>query len=212
MSGGEVSLGREWFKACEEYHIQEANERPQDREAKYEERFATNRLLAADFTMLMTAKSDGKINEEQFRRDGGLLIDRLVAVGHGLESAFTTSSGTLSELPTITMSNRRDLTEYPHASSLPAEEFLTLNFVLLDYWTLELPMRVHVLRQDPVELAPIALKLCRTVDVIQRTDQGRRSAIISCQGAICIASLFLPRDKECIDWSRRRYAAIEELG
>lgn len=216
MSGGETVLGREWFAVCADHYSRQARERPNDLGARFEEYFATSRLLATDVTLHFASKTKNTTSDEQFAKDNIKLTERLAGFGHNLEIAFDDPDCFVKSFPDAPPPQPEDITEYREPGYLYGGPYFTMNFVLIDFWAIDLMFRYQLSlaqRQQPsAELTEIALKKCRLFEAIEHYDQGPPGAMLGCQASLGIASLFLPKDDRHTNWCRRKYALIEQKG
>lgn len=216
MSGGQTNLGREWFAACKEFYVRQAKDRPDDLGAKFEEFFSTSRVLATDVTLLIAAKARGEIGDEEFDSRAAELLSQYEVYGDTVGNAFNDPSNYVKNLPNAPPPSDSDITDYHDPNFLFGGELFTMNFVLLDYWAIELMFKYQLTtaqrHQSPEELVGIAFKKCKMIEALQYCDQGPPGVILGCQASLGIASLFLPKDQKHIDWCRRKFALIEQLG
>ena len=136
--------------------------------------------------------------------------------GSIVENAFREHSNFIKDLPNAPPRKDSDITDYHDPNFLFGGELYTMNFVLLDYWAIELMFKYQLMtaqrNQSPEELTEIAFKKCKMIEALQYCDQGPPGGILGCQASLGIASLFLPKDQKHIDWCRRKYALVEQLG
>lgn len=216
LSGGGLSLSLEWFEACREYHSRTARDRPHDIEAKIEEYIATIRLLGAELTTLLVMKSSVGRSHKQFEDESKRLLQRFKVVEYQLASACNNVPDSINGLSGV--SPWSAVTTFDSVSGLEAPralflgETFAMNFVLLDFWTAELTMGQHTSKQHSAESEAIALRMCSVIDAIESSDEAPKGALLACQSPVGIAGLFLPRDQECIDWSCKKFSALEQLG
>ena len=212
MSGGSTNLPQEWVEASLEYHKREARANPHDLSARFEECFAMNRALAADFTILMKTKLKNEIAYDRFIVQANQLMEQITAFGKKLRNMFTDSSTSAKSCFMVSLPDDLRHMDSDGATPFYSNELFTMNFVLLDFWTVELMVKQQILQESQFKLAPIALKQCSMVEAVQVSDQARTGALIACQAAIGMASLFLPQEQRYIDWVRRKFASIEQSG
>ncbi len=217
MSGSETRLGREWFAACHDHYRAQAQDRPDDLGAKFEDYFATSRLLATDVALLFAGKVGGKISDEDFAASVQDLLGKFQTFGRMLEDAFTDPASYVKDFPGAPPpGNKEEITNFRDPYFLRAGELFTMNFVLLDFWAIDLMFKYNVTKVHGTpptsELTSIALKTCKMFEAIQYSQAGPPGAIIGCQASLGIASLFLPKDEKHTSWCRQKYATIERLG
>jgi len=82
-------LGREWFDACAEFYKRQARDKPNDFGARFEDMFATSRLIATDIALLLASKGTGEKSDEQFAYEVRALTDQMDDFGQQLDTAFT---------------------------------------------------------------------------------------------------------------------------
>lgn len=217
MAGGETALGREWFAAAAEFYTRQVQDRPNDLGARFEDFFATCRLLATDVTLLMAAKTKNNINDEQFQSGVQHLTQQFAKFGNTISNAFTDPSCFAKSFPRAPNGpGEEDLFDFRDPNFLYAGEFSTMNFVLLDHWAIDLMFRyqVRMISGQPLtpELRAIALKKCKMFEAIQYGEEGGPMAMLGSQASLGILALFLPKDQKHTAWCRRKFADIERLG
>lgn len=215
MSGGATSLGREWFAANHHYHEMQVKETGEDRAAMFDYYFATSRLLATDTALLLAAKANKTVNDEDFVSQTTRLSAQFEEFGARLESAFKEGATYVESFPKAPPPSDRDITDYRDPHFLYAGDLFTMNFVLMDFFAAQL-MFIYQLaainqQHDPRATA-IALKKCKLFEAIQYCDEGPPGAVLGAQASLGIAALFLPKDEKHISWCRRKLASIEQLG
>lgn len=215
MSGGETVLGREWFAACEDFYRKQSRERPNEIGCKFQEWFSTTRLLATDVALLFANKAKG-MEEEQFVAELRKLNDQFDRLGHTLETTFTDPSCFVKDFPRAPPPNPDDITDYRDPNFLYREDMYPHNYVLIDFWAIEMMFRFQSLsaqRLPPsAELTTIALNQCKMFEAVEYSNDGPEGKILGCQASLGIASLFLPKDTKHTDWMRKKFALIEQNG
>ncbi|EME38245.1 hypothetical protein DOTSEDRAFT_161080 [Dothistroma septosporum NZE10] len=216
MSGGETALGREWFAAAADFYTRQTRDRPQDLGARFEEYFATSRLLATDVTLLFAAKTQNNISDEQFMSSIQQLSVSFADFGSTIETAFTDSSCFVKRFPRAPAAQQDNMFNYRDPNFLYAGELSTMNFVLLDHWAIELMFKYQVTLATGQALSPdlteLALKKCKMFEAIQYGEESGPAAVLGCQASLGILALFLPKDQPHIMWCRRKFVDIEQLG
>ena len=216
MAGGATSLDREWFASCHEFYRRQARDRPEDLGARFEEYFATSRLLATDVTLLLATKSKHEASDEQFASQSRELIGQYERFRHMLETTFSTASNYIKSFPRAPSPNDVDITDFRDPNFLYGGELFTMNYILIDFWSIELMFKHQLAtaqqQQPPAELIELALNQCKMFEAIEYCDQGSPGALLACQASLGIASLFLPKTKRYIDWCRRKFTLIEQMG
>ncbi|KAK5119621.1 hypothetical protein LTR85_007450 [Meristemomyces frigidus] len=216
MSGGQTCLEREWFASCADFYHRQARDRPSDLGAKFEDYFATSRLLATDVALLFSGQTKDTITDEQFAGDTANVMTQFANFGRTIQTAFTDPSCFAKTFPNTQDPPQDEITDFRDPNFLYAGELFTMNFVLIDFWAIELMFKYQLTmaqrQQPPPELTEIALKKCKMFEAIEHSDQGPPGAVLGCQASLGIASLFLPKDKMHTDWCRRKFALIEQNG
>lgn len=216
LSGGGNSLGYEWFQACREYHSQVARDRPDDFEAKVEEYFSGNRLLAAELSELMSTVHKAERSHAQLAEDSRRLMEKVKAHERELATVYIGSSHSIDDISATSPLTDIITIDSPFGSDRPMRSYsgdnFAMNFVLLDFWNAEIMITKQTSEHSTADLEAIAFKQCKMIDAIVSSDEGPKGAILPCHAPIGLASLFLPRTQECIDWSRRMFAALEQSG
>ena len=216
MGGGETKLSREWFAACEQHYRRQSRDRPGDVPAKIEDFLCAGRLLATDSTLLFSAKKKGTISDEEFTGKTRELLQQYADFGRTLETTFADPANFVKSFPNAPPPSEDDITDYHDPNFLYVEELFTMNYVLLDFWAIDLNFK-HQLAgahgQGPTpEMESLALKKCKMIEAIECSGLGLKGALLGCHGSLGIASLFLPKDKKHTDWCRRNFALMEQHG
>lgn len=215
LSGGETTLDREWFSASAEFYKRQTRDKPNDLASKFEEYFATIRLLATDVALLFASKTRNTISDEQFASGVESLSNSLQEFGNIVENVFTEESCFVKAFPRAPPRGQDDLFNYQDPNFLFGAEYAAMNFVLLDYWAIDLMFkyRLSLATGSPPspELAEIAMKKCKMIEAIHY-GQELPVAILGCQASLGIQCLFLPKEERFISWARRKFVCIEQLG
>lgn len=208
-------MDREWFSASADFYIRQTRDRPNDLGARFEEYFATSRLLATDVILLFASKTKGAVSDEQFMSNVESLSKRFEEFGNAIESAFTDPSCYAKDYPRAPPRSDNDLFDYQDSNFLYGGEYATMNFVLIDHWAIDLMFKFQLslaMGQAPSpEFAEIAMKKCKLFEAIQYGDESPAAAL-GCQASLGIQCLFLPKEERYIQWARRKFASIEQLG
>lgn len=211
MSGEEVHLSRDWFEAAEQYYANEVADDPDNLGAKFEELFATNRILAYDFTVLTTAKLGNGISAEECERRSRILIDRIDAFSSKLQSMVPYNPAYVETSSSPQTGNAMSATPKSETDVFYKGQYFTMNFVLLDFWTVELMARQQISQADSSSLSTTALKVRRMVEQMHHHPSSPTGALLACQAAVGIATIFL-ETTEHIEWARHTLNAIEQSG
>ena len=219
MSGGETVLGREWFASCAEYYKRTARDRPNDVGARFEGFFATSRLLATDVALTFASKTKNNISDEEFMTQIANLMQQFDTFGETIQTAFTDPSCFVKSFGSEATQSEDDITDFLDPNFLYEGELFTMNYVLIDFWAIELMFKYQLAmaqrqppQPPPSRLLDLSLKNCKMFEAIEVYDKGPRGAVLGCQASLGIASLFLPKDKRHTDWCRRKFALIEQNG
>jgi hypothetical protein len=216
MGGGETKLSREWFAACQEHYQRQSRDRPDDLSAKLEDLLCSSRLLATDSTLLFAGRKKGTVGDEEFETKTRELLQRYADFGHMIETTYAEPSNFVKSFPYAPPPSEDDITDFRDPNFLYKEELFTMNHVLLDFWAIDLNFQHQLTiarQQSPTpEMQALALKKCKMIEAIEQSRLGQKGALLGCQASLGIASVFLPKDKKHIDWCRRKYALIEQLG
>lgn len=214
MSGSATTLSRDWFAACQEHYQRQSRDRPEDVGVKFEEFFSTTRLLSSDLTLLFAEVKKGALSDDEFARRTRELLGRFANFGNTLETTFTDPSNYVKSFPNATPPSEDDITDFRDPHFLLAGELFTMNYVLIDFWALDLMFKYQLSlaqQQAPsAEMTQLALKKCKMFEAIE-SDEGP-AAVLGCQASLGMAALFLPKDEKHTDWCRRKCALIERLG
>lgn len=216
IAGGQTLLGRDWYAAQTDFYTRQAQARPDDLGARFEDFFASTRLLATDVTSLIAGRMAGTIGDDHFVNEVNRLDGQITSFGGLLESAFTEPSYFIKSLPSAPPPSDSDISDFRDPNFLYGGDLFTMNYVLLDFWAIKLNfkhqlMLVQGLKPGP-ELTAIALKKSKMFEALQYSDQLPPGGILGCQASHGLASLFLPRDRKHTMWARRNFALIEQNG
>lgn len=216
MSGYKTVLGREWFAAHTDYYKRQARDRPNDIGARFEEYFATTRLLATDVALIFAAKTKGDMSDQEFGERCQELAGDMAQFAQTLETAYTKSSYFVKSFP-------KAIPPYPEQSWNPrdpdflyAGDMFTMNFVLIDFWAIHLMFKYQMTMAQQLppsgDLQELAFKMCKMVDATECYDQSPLGSLLGTQASLGIASLFLPKDEMHKMWCRRYFAVVEQKG
>lgn len=218
MSGSQTVLGREWFAAQYDYYTRQAKNKPNDRGSKFEEHFATSRLLATDVALLFAGKVTGSVSDQDFGEGIAKLTTGFADFRNALDTVYH------SESATFVQSFPKPIPPFPKESwnaledprFLYADGMFTMNFVMIDFWAIHLMFQyqcaVAQRQAPPPELYELACKVCKMIDALESSDQSPPGALLGAQASLGIASLFLPKDEMHKDWCRRKFALVEQKG
>lgn len=208
-------MDREWFAASADFYKRQSKDKPTDLGARFEEYFATSRLLATDVTLLFAAKTKNTISDEQFSNSVASLSKDFEDFGRTIENAFTDSSSFVKAFPRAPPRSEDDLFDYQDPKFLYGGEYSTMNFVLIDHWAIDLMFKYQLslaMEQPPSpELTEIAMKKCKMFEAIQHGEESP-AAVLGCQASLGIQCLFLPKEQRYTQWARQKFARIEQLG
>nr|POE87896.1 hypothetical protein CFP56_11125 [Quercus suber] len=216
LSGGQLRLERVWYTTLVDFYARRARHQAEDLDVMFDEYFATIRLLATDAARLVTAKNQNMISEEQYAAETVGLVARYNTFHLRLNSTFTDSSYFVKDWPRGPQPEDDFIVDFRDPNFLFGSDFFVMNYVLIDFWTVDLNLRLQVASMqgslNPPEFTELAIKICKMLDAIQYSDQGPLGAVIGCQAGLGMASLFLPKDPKHVNWLRRRFALIEQHG
>lgn len=216
MAGGVPALERTWFSASADFYQRSSQDNPNDLGARFEEYFATSRLLAADVMTLFDSNAKNAISDEQFAAGVEKLSVDFAEFSRTIATAFIDPSCFVKSFPDTSAEGDEDLFDFRDPNFLYAGELSTMNFVLLDQWAIELMFKYQVTlltgQAPSVDLTEIAMKKCKMFDAIQYGGEGGPTAVLGAQASLGIQSLFLPKEMRYTMWCRRKFARIEQLG
>ncbi|KAH7121191.1 hypothetical protein B0J11DRAFT_551654 [Dendryphion nanum] len=213
QSGGEAMLSRDWYVAVHEYYSQSALEDPSNLTLKYEERFAYSRLVAKDASDLFSRKARGLSSDAEF-------MTQLPIVSEKMKSLETIDPVLLDAKDYVTdLQGKPDpddiVDPYEHNVIWKGDRW-TSNYLLLDMYGIVLMWHVQIsmaMRKpfDP-EATKLAWKACQVFEAVCLYQDAPPGAIIEAHATMAIATLFLPKDPQTIQWSRRIFAKVESSG
>jgi hypothetical protein len=216
MSGSHTALGRDWCTALHDFYQQEAAVRPGDPSAFLKSYFTKTRVLAADVTILFAERKRGTISDGHFVNEYKRLLLEFATTSESLEGAFVDSAQFVTAFPKSPPPSQDDISEFRDPRFLYAGELAPLNFVLMDFWSVELTFKYQVCltqAQAPSqECKALALKICKLFEALQYGDTGPVGGIVGAQAGLGIAALCLPSDDKHTWWLRRKFAVVEEHG
>ena len=182
MSGGETRLGREWFASCADFYKRQTLDRPNDLGVRFEGFFATSRLMAMDVALMFAAKTRNAITDEQFAHDTSDLMGQFERFNHAIQTAFTGSSCFANTYPKAPPPSDDDITDFRDPEFLYAGDLFTMNYILIDFWAIELMFKYQLAlarrEQLSPELADIAFKKCKMFEAVEYYDQGPPLSLI----------------------------------
>jgi hypothetical protein len=214
QSGGEATLGREWYEAAHNAYAQKVKENPEDLDMHYEERFAFSRLTAKDSNDLIAKTSKGLVSPQDFGAQLPLLQERMAAALRDLPPILLDPSYKVHSIPGSL--DPDDITNPYEPDILWAGPLWTTNFVYLDTWGLQFMSAIShamVLRQpiDP-EYTKLAYRAVQMFEAMCAYPDAPPGALLEAQVSFAIAVLFLPKDEKTMQWVRRTFAKIEASG
>lgn len=216
MAGGDSTIGREWFVACAEFYRRQMADKPDDLGARFEAYFATSRLLATDTASVFAALKEGSLDYAHFTAEATRLEASYAAFEQRITSAFTDPSCFVKDWSNAPPPSEDDIVDFRDPDFLYAGELSTMNFVLLDFWGIDLVFKYQLLaarQQAPTQdLLEVALKQCKMFEAVRYGDQGPAGGVIGCQASLGLCAVFLPHDRKHTMWMRRRLALVEQLG
>lgn len=214
MSGGKTVLGREWFDACADFYRKQARDKPNSFDALFEDMFATSRLIATDITLLLASKGTGETSDEQFAKETQALLVQMDDFERRLETTFTDPSCFVKTFPLAPPPSEDDITDFRDPNFCLAGDLFSMNYILIDFWAMQLMFRLQLAttQSTPPELEAIALKKCKMFEAVMYSGHGPPGAVLGFQASLGIACLLLPKDKRHTDWSRRKFALMEQHG
>lgn len=217
MSGGETNLSRDWFAASRDFYTRNSRDRPDETLAQLDCYFAESRLLATDIALLFAAKQKQAIGDAEFARKASQLLAQSAEFGQELDNAFTDPSSFVHTFPNTPPPSEDDIADYRDPNFLLEGDLFTMNFVKLDYWSIDLMLKYQLSmtsrdHQFQQELTGIALKKCKMIEMIQHYEHGPPGVVLGCQASLGIGSLFLPKEPKYTNWSRRKFALMEQKG
>ena len=218
--GDTTWLSREWYAACENHYKQRVRDKPDDVEAKFEELASTCRIRGADMSLLIAARMQNTISEENFAIEAVKLTSGIHEFGQKVATSFPPSSNfSVRYLPGFSQQHKEDTDTKngkSQSSLLYDGELFTLNYLLMDYWSITLAFECQQSyvqsRQASPEMAEIAMKIMKLFDAIQHDPTRPPGALLACQSSLAISSFFLPRDEDLIMACRNRFALMEQHG
>lgn len=217
MGGGETKLSRDWFAASRDFYARNSRDRPDDTLAQLEYYFAESRLLATDIALLFAAKQMQATSDVEFGAKATELLARSTEFGQELDNAFTDPATFVKVFPNTPPSSADDIADYRDPNFLLDGELFTMNFVKLDHWSIDLMLKYQLAmaardQQGQQELTEIALKKCKMIEMVQHHGSTPAGVVLGCQASLGIASLFLPKEAKYTNWSRRKFALMEQKG
>jgi hypothetical protein len=216
MSGSHTALSRDWCIALHDFYRQEAAVRTGDHRAFFKSMFSKTRVLAADVTFLFGARKRATISDGQFVNEYKRLLSEFATTTETLETALKDSAQFVTELSDAPPPSQDDICDFREPGFLYAGDFAPMNFVLMDFWSVELTFKYQVcLTQVQIpsqECRTLALQLCKMFEALQYGDPGPVGGIVGAQAGLGLASLCLPNDEKHTWWLRRKFAAVEECG
>ena len=214
MSGGTPILGREWFDACADFYKRQARDRPNDSGARFEDMFATSRLIATDIALLLASKVTGEKSHQQFGLEVQKLMTQMDEYGERLDNTFTDPSCFVKTFPKAPPPSDDEITDFRDPNFCLAGDLFSMNYILIDFWAMQLMFKLQLATtpSSQSELEAIALKKCKMFEAVDFSDQGPPGAVLGFQASLGIACLLLPKEQKYTDWARRKFALMEKHG
>lgn len=214
MSGGKTVIGREWFDACAEFYKRQARDKPKDYGARFEDMFATSRLIAIDIALLLASKGTNEISEERFAAEVQALLTKMDDFQERLENTFTDPSCFVKTFPDAPPPSDDEITDFRDPNFCLAGELFSMNYILIDFWAMQLMFRLQLspTQSTQTELEQIALKKCKMFEAVQYSGQGPPGAVLGFQASLGISCLLLPKGEKYTNWARRSFALMEQHG
>lgn len=217
MSGTDTMLARSWTAACHEYYAEQHRQRPHDLDARWEAYFSRVRLLGADVTRLFAAGKRSPISGQSFERGYQALEAEFARTRLEFETAFAQPANFVKTFPRAPAPPSPDeISDFRDPNFLYAGELSTLNFVLIDFWAIDLTFKYQAHQAQAKSLSQecqmLAIKICKMFEAIEYGDEGPVGGVIGAHASLGIAALCLPNDEKHIMWVRRKFALIEQLG
>jgi hypothetical protein len=215
LAGSETILDREWYKAIEDYDIQQAARNPNDCDTQLRLLNSRTRLFAMDMASLYAKLSRGLISMDVFM----VQIDRLgqiVDEMHCILEPFDNSDEAFIPKPAVPSLGLDDVLDTNMPCRFYKGSLWSVNFAWVDLLATELMFKYQshlvVKQPDGPELQRLALEICHVVESITRWPEMEVGTIIAFHNCLPIMSMFLPRDPKHIKWSRRMIARLETNG
>jgi hypothetical protein len=214
QSGGESTLGREWYVALHEWYANKSQEKPDDLALKYEERFAHSRLVAKDSADLFAKKAKGLLTDEQFMEELPKLSERVYGLDKDIDPILLDPSDYVKDLSGTP--DPEDIVNPYEPNVIWGGPRWTSNYLLLDMYGIIFMFQIQVamaLRKPfDADLPQKALRIAQIFEAVCEYPKAPPGAIIEAQASLAIAILFLPKDPKTIQWCRRAFARIEASG
>ncbi|KAJ9669845.1 hypothetical protein H2201_000231 [Coniosporium apollinis] len=218
IAGCGTILGREWVAAAYEYYAQQAVEKPNDIEYKYEERIFRSRLLATDIAILFSRRARATIDNDSFAIECDNLRRQFDMYEVQIDPALRDPSKLVTSFSGSPLRDPCDAVSPASSETLYGDNLFSTNFLLVDFWAMDLMLRHHLLTaglMEPAEAAGLtakALKVYNMFEAIERYPHSPPGAVVATQASLNVASFFLPRDDKYNMWMRRSLAKVESLG
>ncbi|KAI9865191.1 MAG: hypothetical protein M1813_002511 [Trichoglossum hirsutum] len=216
LSGRETMLGREWYLACQQHHLEQTERCQVDINHKIAEAIANLRFIAMDMSVLFAKRVRKSICHDEFANESDTLARRISEWRSNMHPSLRDQACaiTLDGPP----GSDSDSIVDAHAPGILFESPLwPMNFALLGWYALDLAHRhqtaLVLQRQPPVEAERMALEACQLIEAIECYPEAPPgAALVATHTSLAVASLFLLKDDRHIAWARRKFARIEQLG
>ncbi|EUC36145.1 hypothetical protein COCCADRAFT_88870 [Bipolaris zeicola 26-R-13] len=214
QSGGEATLGREWYEAAHESYVQKVKENPDDLGMKYEERFAYSRLVAKDSNDLFARTGKGLLSPQEFMTQLPALQERMESLPQGIPQVLLDPSHKVHSIPGTP--DPDDITNPYEPDVIWGGPLWTTNFLYMDIWGLQFMYAISssmALKQpiDP-EYNKLAFRAVQMFEAMCAYPDAPPGALLEAQVSFAIAVLFLPKDQKTMQWIRRTFTKIEASG
>lgn len=211
ISSDQPRLGREWYDSFHRYKQQVARNNPWNTLAKVDGLLAMNRLLGFDFTNIVKMNMQQQLSGLESKSRSDELDRRLQASYREIQEAFR-SNEHIDSLPTKRFDDISGLRDCHDMDLIYRDHLYPMNYVLLDFWCVELVHKLRNSSADGRELQRLAMKACHIVEAMQYSGQERNTPVFAFHAPLTIAIPYLPIDGVHINWARHMFAAIERSG
>jgi len=216
LSGHETNLGREWFVASNTFYMRATHSDPSDLDAKYDLAFSASRLIGTDMAILFARKARGTISEADYLKEIAELDNKLGSWREKLDPALLDESKLVTDFSGAPALDPDDIVDPYNPPCLYNLELWTTNFLLMSYSALEIMYKYYLAaaeqRPPPPDVLTTALWICQVFEAIQNWPKTPVGSVLTAQGDMGLATLFLPPEPRYTNWARKKLAGIEALG
>lgn len=220
MGGFPTELPREWFDSMTEYSQAQVASCPDSLRWKIDHRSARLRSISYDMSndmsMLYARGSRGQMSMPDFAREHERVTRELQAWRESWDPALMDPDYLVTDFCYRKTPDPGDIVDPCQPGILFKPPLFTTTLIVAEWHSI---MIMHLTQAAHVPQSQLILKLgehayaaCQYFVSVELWPSKPNGSMISLQGCISIAALFLPRDGKHKMWIRRKLACLDILG